>query len=296
MSKLICQNTGSYNRKTKTIFGEFIKPTQMQRIELNVDVENCICIGDKKYSVGEGVRDIQSRVDSEVHKICTMYDILDHSKNLDRVDVMLALPANYFLNREYRDKYKGILGKVISGEINGEYKTVFINRVEVYMEGAAAYLLHKDKYKGPVGLIDVGGNTINAMIFIDGKIVKESIVTMDLGMLKIERELIDTLNTKHPGWNVQSYEVKGLLNDAGDRVVSMLLDKYALQIKGALLEKKWNIGRIPVIATGGGASDLEVPLKTVFGNVNIVSDGVFDNVRGMWSVGRTLFKEGGLNV
>lgn len=289
MVKLFCQNTGSYNRKTKTVFGECIKPT---RVQLNIDASNYIVIDGQKYEVGEGVRDIQNRMDSEVHRICTIYDILKHSKNLDTINLMMLLPANYYLNKSYRDQYRKLLGKVVTGEVDGENKTVFIQNTEIYMEGAAAYLLHKNRYKGrSVGVLEIGGNTINGMVFVDGKVVIDSIITLDLGTIKVERELIDLLNTKHPGWNVQEYELPELMTNTDERdVVDKIMIKYVSLIKSALLEKKWNLQRIEMLATGGGAKLFDPYLKGTFNNVYVAEDGVWDNVRGLWLAGQVIFK------
>lgn len=291
MTKLICQNTGSYNRKTKiSLTEEFIKPTLAQRSELKIDIDNSIVIAGKKYSIGEGARDIQSRVDSEIHRVCTIYDILHHSKDGDSVNIMLALPPNYYLNRPYREQYKKLLDNVLVAEVNGVKKMVFVEHVEVYMECAAAYLEYTSRYNGPVGIINFGGNTIIGIIFVDGKIVKESIVTLDLGMLKIERELIDSFNINNTGWNVQHYEIKGLMKDTDNKIVESVVEKYMIQLKNSLLEKKWNLGRIPLIASGGGALDMKENITRVFGNVEIKKDCVFDDVRGLWKVGEVIFR------
>ncbi len=286
--KLICQNTGSYNRKTKTEVGEFIGET---RVQLNPDARNYIIHDDEKYEIGSGSRDVQSRSQNATHLICTKYDILRHSNNHDVLNLMTTLPAKYYLNKEYREHYKSLLKRGISAEINGRTKSVDIYDTEIYMEGAAAYLVYKKVLKDYiVGLIDIGGDTINGMVFANGKLQKETITTLDLGTIKIEREIIDTLNTKFSGWNVQDYELKNIFQDDELKgIVGSICNRYVDELRKRLLEKKWNLERSLIFATGGGSNLLEPYIKQNFKKVIISENGVFDNVRGLWIAGQVIY-------
>lgn len=289
MTKLFCQNTGYYNRKTKTLNGEYIAPTRSQ---INVDAHNYILIDGEKYEVGEGLRDVRGRADSDTHLICTKYDILRHSDNNDTINLMLALPCNYFRNKEYREKYRLLIPEILEGEVNGVNKTVHIKNKEIYMEGAAAYLIYKQAFKdNVVGVIDIGGNTINCMVYAYGKIQIDTIMTLDTGTIKLERDLIDALNTSR-GWYTQEYELKEII-ESGEcsSIVNNVFDRHIDRLRKSLLEKKWNLERMWLFATGGGASTLEKTLKKYFSKVVVSKYGLYDNVRGMWEAGRVIFND-----
>lgn len=289
MTKLFCQNTGYYNRKTKTVNGEYLAPT---RTQLNVDASKYLLVDGEKYEVGEGFRDIRGRADNDTHLICTKYDILKHSDDGDAINLMLALPCNYFRNKTYRERYKLLLPRTLTGEVDGNNKKIYIENREVYMEGAAAYLLYKSAFKDyVVGVIDIGGNTINCMIYAYGKVQIETIMTLDTGTIKLERDLIDALNTAN-GWYMQGYELREIIQSGEyNHIIDKVYDKHIDVLRKSLQEKKWNLDRMMLFITGGGANTLNASLKKHFKKVVVSKEGLFDNVRGMWEAESVIFND-----
>lgn len=283
---LICINAGYYNTKVKTLNGEYIHESKIQK---NDDAGRYIVIDNEKYEIGEGVRDIGNKDRNDVHMYCTLYNILKRAKHFDRVNLMLALPMSTYLNKNYREEYKNkFAGQSFNYAVDGEFKSVIVNDATVCMEGAAAMLLHRQQYQGAVGMIDIGGNTVNCAVFKDGKILLDTVTTLDLGMIKLERALIDELNIRK-GLNVQSYEVETFIGSK-DSVVVKVINKHLEEIRQRLLEKKWNVGHLPLVATGGGASDLRDYLPKYFGRVHTSDNPVLDNVRGLWLAGQVIYK------
>jgi len=284
--KFLCVNAGYYNTKIKSMSGECIYES---KIQVNDDASKYIIIDNVKYEIGEGKRDIGNKFDNDTHTYCTYYGIIKNSKHFDTVNLMLALPMNVYLNKGFRDEYKKKFeNRTLSYVVDGEFKSVMVNSATVYMEGASAMLLYRQQFNDVVGLVDIGGNTVNCAIFKKGKILLDTITTLDLGMIKLERSLIDELNIQS-GLNIQDYEIKSFLK-SDEKVVEMIINKHIQSIYQRLLEKKWNLSHIPIIATGGGAEDLRQYLPKYFNKVYISENPVMDNVKGLWLAGQVIYR------
>ena len=279
-------NCGFYNTKVEGCNGRFIYPTKVQESE---DGSKTLVINDLAYEIGVGARDISDKQLSIVHHVCTEYSILKHS-NKQQIDIVVALPFSLYLNREYRENYKKRLIGAHSGIVDGEQKKVHVRDCTVFAEGAAAYLPYKSVLKDKsVGVLDFGGNTINCMIYDRGNLLKDTISTLDLGIIKLERAIIDTLNIKN-GWNVQDYEVKDIIeNSECKESVDKCINEHIRQIKQRLLEKKWNIDRLTIFATGGGSQQLRTHLEQMFNHAIISSNGLWDNLEGLKIVGGEIY-------
>ena len=203
---------------------------------------------------------------NNVSMLCTEYNILKYGDS--NTNLAVALPFNLFLNRQYRAQYEAMLCGTHTGVVDGEHKEVVVNKCIVYAEGASAYLNYKSVLNDKlIGILDIGGNTINCMLYDHGKIIKDSITTLDLGMIKLEREIRDSLNIAH-GWNLQSYEVRDILEKGECKdVTSRITREHLAKVKNELIEKKWNIDRLTLFCTGGGSQTLKQELDSNFNNI-----------------------------
>lgn len=279
-------NCGFYNTKVKGCNGRTIYPTRVQESE---DGSRTLILNDVSYEIGVGSRDISDKQLSTVHQVCTEYSILKHS-NKQEVDVVVALPFSLYLNREYRTAYKERLLGAHTGIVDGKERKVYVRDCTVFAEGAAAYLPYKNIFKNEVvGILDFGGNTINCMIYDRGNLLKETITTLDLGTIKLERKIIDVLNIKTK-WNVQDYEVKDII-DSGEckTLVDKCINEHVKQIKQRLLEKKWNVDRLTMFATGGGSQQSAQQLEKEFKKIMVSTNGLWDNLDGLEMVGDEVY-------
>ncbi len=273
-------NVGFYNTKVKT---ENILTIHETRARITTEGINTIKIGKVLYEVGEGTRDITDKATNDVSTICSKYNVLKYGDT--NTKLVVALPMNLYLNRMYRESYGQSLLGVHSGIIDGIQKMVNVNECIVYAEGAAAYLKYKSVLKEKlVGLIDIGGNTINCMVFDHGRLNKDSITTLDLGMVKLEREIRDSLNINKT-WNVQDYEIRDILEtgECSD-ITDDIINSHIKKIKNELVEKKWNVDRLTMFATGGGSITLKKQLEESFNRIIVSEDGIYDNVDGLYMV------------
>lgn len=277
---LLAINTGFYNTKIKAAN---VREMHETRAIVVTEGTNTLKIGNVMYEVGEGARDISGKANNNVSMVCTKYNVLRHGDS--NVTLGVALPMNLFLNKMYRNSYEISLTGTHQGIVDGEQKIVNVERCICYAEGAAAYLKYKDILKGQlVGIIDIGGNTVNCMVYDHGKIIKSSITTLDLGMIKLERTIKDELNIQK-GWNLQDYEIKDILsNNECEDVTGRIIKEHISKIKNELVEKQWNINRLTMFCTGGGSKTLKQNLEPEFNNAIVSEDAIYDNVDGLYSV------------
>lgn len=285
---ILALNCGFYNTKAKTSSRRDIHPT---RVQVNDNGTRSLILGDIHYEVGVGNRDINDKQLSTVHKVCTKYNLLKHSVSSD-IQLVTSLPMSLYLNKSYRDQYRiGLFGSH-EGIVDGINKRVVVTEHTVFAEGPAAYLAHKSELKDKVvAILDIGGNTVIGMIYEYGNLLKDTIITMDLGMIKLERTIMDELNVKY-NWNLQDYEVKEIITAREYKdIVDKIVNNHLNQIKNNLLEKKWNIERIPVFITGGGSVSLRSYIEKSFKRTLFSSNPLYDTVDGLYLVGRELYEK-----
>lgn len=278
---LLALNPGFYNTKVKTADVRAIHETRAATIV--TEGTNTLKIGKTVYEIGEGSRDISDKTTSEVSKICAKYNILKYGDTDTALAV--ALPMRFFLNKGYREGYEEIFKGTHVGMIDGVQKVVNVTNVICYAEGAAVYLRYKKQFEDKiVGIIDIGGNDINGMIYDHGKIIKNSIVPLDLGMIKIERRIKDEINI-HKTWNLQDYEIKEVMQDEECKdITGNVIKEHIAKVKNALTEKQWNIEKLPIFFTGGGSKVLSESLEQAFNHALISEDCLYDNVEGLYLV------------
>lgn len=279
-------NAGFYNTKIMTNTGE--KLTIPSRVQINVDAKQSIEHDGFTYEVGAGARSLTDKTDSLCHYLMTEYAILKYANKTD--NLMVALPLALYLNKAYRDRYQqGLLGKH-EDIVDGEEKTVTISDCTVFAEGAGAYLANKELLSDKVvGILDFGGNTVNALIYSNGELVRSSITQLDLGVIKLERELMDAINQSKL-WNLQEYELLNVIK-SGEcaEEVDIVMRSYMESVKERLLEKKWNIDHLEIFATGGGVRFIKPYLKDTFKKVTISNNPLYDNVIGLHEAGRVIY-------
>lgn len=284
---ILAINAGFYNTKvsvdnTTTLFES--------KCQLNADGERTILAADGIYEVGAGYRSLDDKTDNKTHKLCTEYAILKYA-HAPAVNLMVALPLQYYLNREYRERYRAGMIKDHRGIVDGQDRSVKVLDCQVYAEGAAAYLNYKKRFSDKtVGILDFGGNTINCMVFDHGKLVKDTISTLDLGMIKLERAIIDAINIEKL-INVQEYELREIMEiKEYQPIINRVTAHHVSEVRQRLIAKQWNVDRMAIFCTGGGAEQLGVELCKTFNHCEISENGLYDNVLGLEAAGKILYE------
>ena len=280
-------NSGYCNTKVITQGKKALYETKAIEQE-ETDGKTLVTADGRSFAIGDGLRDLTKKQDNEVQLLCSEYAILKYAASRD-INIVTTMPANMFLNKEYRLQFQQSYLGIHRGWVDGVYKEVEVHNCKVVMEGAAAYIAHKQQFNNStVGILDIGGNTINLMIYQKDHVLKDTIATLDLGTIKLSRELIDKINISK-GWNVQDYELQEILQEGScNAIVDKEIAGFVKRIKQALQEKRWNIERIPLFATGGGALLLEQELIRQFNNIRVSQTGLWDNALGLNIIGGQL--------
>lgn len=285
---LLAINAGYYNTKIGVGAERIVIPS---RIQVNVDATRSIEHDGFTYEIGAGNRSLDDKTENLCHTLMTEYSILKYGKT-PKINLMVALPLTMYLNKGYREKYRhSLIGEHI-GVCDGEEVCVKVIDCTVYAEGAAAYLAHKEYLADKVvGILDFGGNTINAMIFHNGKLLKETLSQLDLGIIKLERQLIDAINQEML-WDLQEYELYDVIKSHEcDTVVNQVMQQFTDRIKQHLRSKMWNVDRLEIFATGGGTTLLKPYLEQHFNKLKVSNNALYDNVNGLMIAGGILYEE-----
>ena len=268
-------NNGYWGTKVKTDTQEFMFESKIQPSLDDYDY-NVLNLNGKSVVVGKGLNDIElNKTTSEVQKACIMMAI--KKSVLGNANVMSALPANSYINKQAREQYLEWLLKIPG-----------IKEAKVYMEGAAAVLSDLAWYKNKlVALMDIGGLTINCMIFEDGKLVNNTATSLNLGTIILENRL-KTAMQQTDLVNIPDYQVKYLL-DQDNRVMQTVITEYVQEIKQSLKKMEYP-SNIQFRCTGGGALRFNTIFKGYFKDAYISQDAIWENVRGLHLMGKVVWK------
>lgn len=268
----ICINNGYFAIKVKTDTKEFMFESKVSKALDKYDVN--LTLDGNQYKVGSGSNDLElDKTTSFTQKACVSYAIQRATMDKE-VRVMSALPINAYINVMARENYKKWLLC-----ING------IKECEVYPEGAAATLSDISWYNNRlVCLADIGGLTINFMIFDNGKLVPGTAFSCQLGAIILENRIRMALQQKGLV-NIPDYQIKYLLNT---NQVSKILEEYVEEIW--LEIRKMNYpSKIDFRFTGGGALKFREVLEKSF-NAYINDEAVWENVRGLHLLSQVVWK------
>ncbi len=266
-------NNGYFATKIKTDTKEFQFESRVTKA-LDKYEANLVLDGEV-YRVGAGSNDLElNKTMSFTQKACIAYAI--QKATIDKqVSVMSALPINTYSNKEAREQYKEWLLSLDR-----------VERCEVYPEGAAATLSDLSWYNDKlVCLMDVGGLTINCMIFDSGKLVPGTAFSMQLGAIILENRIRMALQQSELV-NVPDYQIKYL----ADKPQCMnVIREYIREIRQEL--KKMNYPTdIEYRFTGGGALKYSTVFKADFIDAYLSQDAVWENVRGLYLLSQVVWR------
>lgn len=269
----ICINNGYFATKVKTTNKEFQFESKVTKALDKYDAN--LLLDGEMYSVGNGSNDLElNKTMSFTQKACITYAI-EKSTTDKEVCVMSALPINTYSNGEARQQYKEWLLGMDR-----------VKQCDVYPEGAAATLCDLSWYKDKlVCLMDVGGLTINIMIFDNGKLVPGTAFSCQLGAIMLENRLRMALQQSELV-NVPDYQLKYLVDKPQ---YNKVIEEYVVEIKQELKKMSYPT-EIQYRFTGGGALKYSNILRTNFNNAYISENAVFENVRGLYLLSEVVWK------
>lgn len=265
-------NNGYFATKVKTSTVEFMFESKVTKATDKYDTN--LMLDGECYNVGNGNSDLElNKTISFTQKACITYAIQQATK--EDVRVMSALPINTYKNVNAREEYKEWLLTLDK-----------VKKCEVYPEGASATLCDLSWYKDKlVCLMDVGGLTINTMIFDNGNLVPGTAFSCQLGAIILENRLRMELQQTELA-NIPTYQLKYLTDKPQHKKV---IEIYVSEIKQELRKMNYPTN-IEYRFTGGGALKYRDVFKSNFNDAYISENAVWENVRGLYLLSEVIWK------
>jgi len=230
------------------------------------------------YKVGEGRRNIDLNKEENKIQLACVGEALERC-NADICDIVTSLPYVIYKNEEKR---KGYEEKLLKFEK--------VNKVTTYIECAAAQLADARWYKGKlVALHDIGGLTINTMIFEDGKLVDNTADSFNLGTIILDNKIKTSLKSETYK-NYTDYQIPYLFSCMDSNIKKIIdkeVDKHFEEFLQELKKKGYpdNIARR---FTGGGSIRLRDYIEKH--NWYIGDNPQWENALGQYVFGRLVFR------
>lgn len=256
----------------------------------------------EEYLVGEGasMKDLNhDKTNNDLHKLCT-YTALARLSNLIGTEfkIVVGYPLTFYASqKEVFSHYlmEDSKKQWVEIEIDGELKRFKIIDCLVLPQGAGALYSNPSEYENKlVGIIDIGGLTINGCLFENLNIIKKSIFTVDMGIYNLYNTIKKELESNF-GISVFDYEIphiitQGYINEFNehqpeiDEFIQNILDKHVFEIKNILEENNWSL-RTDILLVGGGSILLAKYFKKHIPKSTLSPDPVWQNVIGFYNVG-----------
>lgn len=242
----------------------------------------------KRYSFGHGSYNIDhDKTGNELHRLMTYYILSNLTESTEEFKLVLSLPMLHYKNQR-EDFKKYIKGDgLITTKLRGHRKSFVISDVIVFLQGAGAlYANNPMEYKGKlIGLLDIGGLTAQGAIFEDLKPIRDTMFTIDAGGIILNNKIKTNLNEKY-GLNLQDYEIPYLKDFKED--IERIKQEHFQTIILEMKKKNWNIGNLPILATGGASQIIDVSKHLA--NCKLTQNPIYDHVKGLGVIGRMMFR------
>lgn len=217
------------------------------------------------------------------------------------VELVTGLPVAYFADRGILKA--GLMEKVHNVRRAGRKRGQRIEFTDVVIlpQGLAAVLSEAldDKGKirpgpvseGMVGLVDVGGHTVNVATFKELREIAIQTASIDAGMWGPLTEIGKRVNAAYPGQELRGHEIaeavkRGTIRHYGeDRDISGIaqdvLRPFARQILGEASQVWGNAARLDVLLIAGGGAEIVGPaLLAEYPHARLVENPQWANCQG----------------
>lgn len=281
---------------TKTSEG-IVFPSRITTQE-NIIGENCSMVYEgKKYFVGEGEVEVDlNKINKELTKICIIYSLAKSSETFE-FDIVTGLPIGLFTKQ--KDELKNMLlsSKANLIEIGKKKRSIIINNVEVFPQGAGS--LYSTNIDGDVILIDIGGRTIDICLFevVNGrrKVTKHS--TKFEATLPLYSKIVHLVNNK--------LEISLRLDD-GEKILRDGIEIYGQKqdlsfLKSTIEEHieplfqeltlNYPIKTTKIALAGGGAYLYKNIFSKRIPNTSIIPNPQLANAIGFKRIGESLWQQ-----
>ena len=217
-----------------------------------------------------------------------MFDDLAYGED---IYLVTGSPIQTFENADHKQEFidymKGDFGGVIEIKVNNKPYVFNLKDILLLPESCGVVQVYRDRFANRlVGVIDWGGLQVNCMIYDNGKPIKSTGFTRQLGGYALEQEIINKLNSQ--GYNYQEFEMKYVVPAPKEHekdVVDFVTNKYYNEIIKECQMMNWNIKNLELFFTGGTSSRLANFITTKGHEVS--ETAMDDNVRGYGMLGKS---------
>ncbi|MFQ6896503.1 MAG: hypothetical protein ACLRSH_06805 [Turicibacter sp.] len=301
--KLVKVDPGKYAVKAECGDKKFYTKSLIDKVE-NVATESGYKVKffNQEYVIGDD--SIPFDYDFEKHKIETKILVnLAISKLVeegDKVNLVVGMPIEHWLDRDRRAKYEQfIASKSQMSLVEREVDTLMnfkINKVVAVPE-SIGHVARNKKYKNrTVGILDCGGANFQGAIYKNGLPLRDSCFTLNEGGYFYLNSIKKAINSKFK-LNYQDYQIPELIEFGSNRkdkeeIANEITRMTKLHLNKVIREcraRNWNLDDMDIIVVGGGSNYFKSIICDLLPNTTISDDAIWDNVRGFGVLGEALF-------
>lgn len=234
-----------------------------------------------KYCIEQGNYDFEFNK-TEKNYLPLLLAAISRATSESEIEIMMGAPAEHVLG--LRDIFKEqLLDKEFNFKYKDEERNIKINKLGVIGEGFATYFPIPETIRNSntnLGIIDIGGRTINIVTFINGK--QHIVCTLNFGILDLKNNLLKEL--KKAGKDYDLNVVENLLLNDRIKIDEKEKEQLIKRLINELKIYKIDIDLYNWIISGGGVEDLgsEI-LEKYFGEESLMKDSLFTNVLGAYN-------------
>lgn len=301
--KLVKVDPGKYAVKAECGDKKFYTKSLIDKVE-NVATESGYKIKffNQEYVIGD--ESIPFDYDFEKHKIETKILVnLAISKLVedgDKVNLVVGMPIEHWLDRDRRAKYEQfIASKSQMSLVEREVDTPMnfkINKVVAVPE-SIGHVARNKKYKNrTVGILDCGGANFQGAIYKNGLPLRDSCFTLNEGGYFYLNSIKKAINSKFK-LNYQDYQIPELIEFGSNRedkeaIANEITRMTKLHLNKVIREcraRNWNLDDMDIIVVGGGSNYFKSIICDLLPNTTISDDAIWDNVKGFGVLGEAVF-------
>lgn len=259
----------------------------------------------KYYAIGEGDPCTEPSKLALHHKLCVYFSltqIFDDIAPREHIYLSVCSPLMDMNNPDYKEEFKQYLigdnDGLVSFRVNKKAYTICIKDVLVLPESSGVVYQYPEFFNDRiVGVIDWGGLQINCLLYDDGKPIKTSGFTRQLGAYDLEATIINKLGSI--GRNYDEHQLKYVIKNPSveerlviENAVSQQLNLIINQCR----QNRWNVDTLPLMFTGGSSARYKTYIEDLekhSGNLDreVSKTALWDNVKGCYEVAKIWLKQ-----
>ena len=301
--KLVKVDPGKFAVKAECEGEKFYTKSLIDKIEnVATDSGYKVKFFNQEYVIGDD--SIPFDYDFEKHKIETKILVnLAISKLVedgDKVNLVVGMPIEHWLDRDRRAKYEQfIASKSQMSLVEREVDTPMnfkINKVVAVPE-SIGHVARNKKYKNrTVGILDCGGANFQGAIYKNGLPLRDSCFTLNEGGYFYLNSIKKAINSKFK-LNYQDYQIPELIEFGSNRedkeeIANEITRMTKLHLNKVIREcraRNWNLDDMDIIVVGGGSNYFKSLICDLLPNTTISDDAIWDNVKGFGVLGEAVF-------